>query len=35
LVAVGRIEDLAKEKFGVGPESYTLEEVYMKYFKEG
>ena len=35
LVAVGRIEDLAKEKLGVGPESYTLEEVYMKYFKEG
>ena len=35
LVAVGRIEDLAKEKFGVGPESYTLQEVYMKYFKEG
>ena len=35
LVAVGRIEDLAKEKFGVGPEKYTLEEVYMKYFKEG
>lgn len=35
LVAVGRIEDLAKEKLGVGQESYTLEEVYMKYFKEG
>jgi len=35
LVAEGRIEDLAKEKFGVGPEKYTLEEVYMKYFKEG
>ncbi len=35
LVAVGRIEDLAKEKFGVGQEKYTLEEVYMKYFKEG
>ena len=35
LVAVGRIDDLAKEKFGVGPEKYTLEEVYMKYFKEG
>lgn len=35
LVAEGRIEDLAKEKFGVGQEKYTLEEVYMKYFKEG
>ncbi len=35
LVAVGRIEDLAKEKFGVGEEIYTLEEIYMKYFKEG
>ena len=35
LVAVGRVEDLAKEKFGVGQEKYTLEEVYMKYFKEG
>jgi len=35
MVAVGRIEDLAKEKFGVGQEKYTLEEVYMKYFKEG
>jgi ABC-2 type transport system ATP-binding protein len=34
LVAVGRIEDLAKEKLGVGEEKYTLEEVYMKYFKE-
>jgi ABC-2 type transport system ATP-binding protein len=35
LVGVGRIEDLAKEKLGMGQESYTLEEVYMKYFKEG
>jgi ABC-2 type transport system ATP-binding protein len=35
LVAVGRIEDLAEEKFGVGEEIYTLEEIYMKYFKEG
>ena len=35
LVAVGRIDDLAEEKFGVGEESYTLEEIYMKYFKEG
>ena len=35
MVAIGRIEDLAKEKFGVGQEHYTLEEIYMKYFKEG
>ncbi len=35
LVAAGRVDDLAKEKFGVGPERYPLEEVYMKYFKEG
>lgn len=34
LVAVGRIEDLAKEKLGVGQKSYTMEEIYMKYFKE-
>jgi ABC-2 type transport system ATP-binding protein len=35
LVAMGRIEDLAKEKLGVDQESYTLEQIYMKYFKEG
>jgi len=35
LVAVGRIDDLAKEKLGIGQERYTLEEIYMKYFKEG
>ncbi len=35
LVAAGRIEDLAKEKLGVGQERYSLEEIYMKYFKEG
>lgn len=35
MVAMGKIEDLAKEKFGVGQEKYTLEEVYMKYFQEG
>jgi ABC-2 type transport system ATP-binding protein len=34
LVAVGPIEQLAKEKLGVGTERYTLEEIYMKYFKE-
>jgi ABC-2 type transport system ATP-binding protein len=35
MVAAGRIEDLAKEKLGVDQASYTLEEIYMKYFKEG
>jgi ABC-2 type transport system ATP-binding protein len=35
LVAAGRIQDLAKEKLGVGKEQYTLEEIYMRYFKEG
>lgn len=35
LVAQGRIDDLAREKFGLGTEKFTLEEVYMKYFKEG
>jgi ABC-2 type transport system ATP-binding protein len=35
LVAVGPIQALGKEKLGVGTERYTLEEIYMKYFKEG
>jgi ABC-2 type transport system ATP-binding protein len=34
LVAVGPIEELAKKKLGVEKENYTLEEIYMKYFKE-
>jgi ABC-2 type transport system ATP-binding protein len=34
LVAMGPMEDLAKEKLGVGKETYTLEEIYMKYFRE-
>ncbi len=35
LVAVGPIEELAKKKLGLGDkEAYTLEEIYMKYFKE-
>lgn len=34
LVAVGPIEELAKKKLGVDAEHYTLEEIYMKYFKE-
>ena len=35
MVAVGRIEDLVKEKLGLEEGRYTLEELYMKYFKEG
>jgi ABC-2 type transport system ATP-binding protein len=35
LVAMGPMEDLAKEKLGVGKEKYTLEQIYMKYFQEG
>jgi ABC-2 type transport system ATP-binding protein len=35
MVAEGSIEALGKEKFGVGEEKYTLEEIYMKYFQEG
>jgi ABC-2 type transport system ATP-binding protein len=34
MVAQGSIEDLAREKFGVGEEKFTLEEIYMKYFQE-
>ncbi len=34
LVAVGPMEDLAKEKLGVGKEKFTLEQIYMKYFRE-
>lgn len=34
MVAQGDMDHLAKEKFGVGKEQYTLEELYMKYFQE-
>ena len=34
MVAQGPMEQLAKEKLGVGQEQYTLEEIYMKYFLE-
>jgi ABC-2 type transport system ATP-binding protein len=34
MVAQGSIDDLAREKFGVGEEKFTLEEIYMKYFQE-
>jgi ABC-2 type transport system ATP-binding protein len=35
LAAVGRMDDLAREKLGIQTgEEFTLEEIYMKYFKE-
>jgi len=34
LVALGPMEELAKEKLGVGKQKYTLEQIYMKYFYE-
>ncbi|MCS7280005.1 MAG: ABC transporter ATP-binding protein [Desulfobacterota bacterium] len=34
MVAQGEIETLAREKFGIGQEEYTLEEIYMRYFME-
>ena len=34
MVAQGDMDHLAAEKFGVGKEEYTLEEIYMKYFQE-
>ena len=36
LVAAGPISELAHRGLGLEPgEAYTLEEIYMKYFKEG
>lgn len=34
LVALGPIDELAKKKLGLDQQDYTLEEIYMKYFKE-
>lgn len=34
LVAVGPIEELARRTLGVGQERYTLEQIYMKYFRD-
>ena len=34
MVANGPLEQLAREKFGLDREEYTLEEIYMKYFLE-
>ena len=35
LVAVGPIKELAEQSLGIGQERYTLEEVYMRYFRQG
>ena len=34
MVAQGSMDRLAEEKLGIGQETYTLEEIYMKYFRE-
>jgi len=34
MVAHGPMAELAKEKFGIGKETYSLEEIYMHYFQE-
>jgi len=34
LVAAGRMDELAREKLGIETAEFTLEEIYMKYFKE-
>jgi ABC-2 type transport system ATP-binding protein len=34
MVAEGTIDALSKEKFGLGEDRYSLEEIYMKYFQE-
>ncbi len=34
MVAQGTMDQLVEEKFGVGKEQYTLEELYMKYFQD-
>jgi len=34
IIAQGSLQQLANEKFGLGREEYTLEEIYMKYFQE-
>jgi len=34
MIARGTIEELAGEKVNIDNKTYTLEEVYMKYFKE-
>jgi ABC-2 type transport system ATP-binding protein len=33
MVTQGTLEQLAREKFGVGEETYSLEEIYLKFFR--
>ena len=35
MVAQGPLDRLAREKLGIGQKTYSLEEIYMKYFQEG
>ncbi|MGE5848710.1 MAG: ABC transporter ATP-binding protein, partial [Candidatus Methylomirabilota bacterium] len=35
LVGIGAMDELAKQKLGVDQSQYTLEEIYMRYFREG
>jgi ABC-type multidrug transport system ATPase subunit len=34
MIALGPIETLAKEKFGVDEKETSLDDIYMKYFQE-
>jgi ABC-2 type transport system ATP-binding protein len=34
LVAVGPIQELAQQSLGLGQERYTLEEIYMRFFRQ-
>ena len=34
MVAQGTLDELSKEKFGLGDKTYSLEEIYLKYFRE-
>ena len=35
MVAQGTLDQLSNEKFGLGDKTYSLEEIYLKYFREG
>jgi len=34
MIAVGSLEELAKEKLGIDDTAISLDDVYMKYFQE-
>ena len=34
MVAQGTLDELSREKFGLGDKTYSLEEIYLKYFRE-